>query len=67
MPTELASVVEIALQFVTNSGYVLARLEKTSFDEAKKKWTLIFDVGLTRQQLKTVTIDGVTGKVTAFE
>lgn len=67
MPTELASVVEVAKDFVTNSGYPFARLQSAKLEENKKQWILVFDVNVLTQQLKTVVVDGATGKVVAFE
>jgi hypothetical protein len=67
MPTELASVVEVARDFVSNSGYLFSRLERANFDEPTKQWKVVFDVGVKGQHLKVVTVDGATGKVIAFE
>ena len=66
-PAELASVVEVAREFVINSGYMFSRLERANFDEGTKQWVVVFDVGISTQHLKVVKVDGTTGKVVAFE
>jgi hypothetical protein len=67
VPTELINVTETARDFLTKSGYVFFQLQKADFDAGKNQWKLTYDVGLSAVKLKTVVIDGATGKVVAFE
>jgi hypothetical protein len=67
MPRELIDLAEAGRDFLTKSGYLFARLEKTDFDASKKQWVLTFDVGLSGVKLKKVVVDDATGKVVAIE
>jgi len=46
---------------------VFFQLQKADFDAGKNQWKLTYDVGLSAVKLKTVVIDGATGKVVGFE
>ena len=67
MPTELVNLAETAREFLQRSGYSFIRLEKAEQEESNDRWRLTFDVGLTKQLLKTVIIEGGTGKVVGLE
>lgn len=65
--TDLLSVSEVAKDFLSKSGYMFARLEKSAFDAEHDAWRLTFDVGITLQKFKTVSVDAKSMRVVAFE
>jgi hypothetical protein len=67
MPKELIDVTEAARDFLTRSGYFIAQLEKTEFDDNQNRWILTFNVGLAAPKLKKVVIDDATGKILSIE
>ncbi len=64
---ELLTVTEKAQEFLAKSGYSFAWLEKAELDKSKDQWRLIYNVSLTGERTKTVTVDNSTGKVVGFE
>jgi uncharacterized membrane protein YkoI len=67
VPTDLLAVTEVAKEFLGQSGYPFARLEKAMLDETSDKWILTFDVSLGNPKLKNVVVDASAGKVLSFE
>ncbi|MCK4455452.1 MAG: hypothetical protein KAU99_03795 [Thermoplasmata archaeon] len=61
-------VVDQAREFIERKGgYSFVQLEKVKEDEKEGVWTVTFDVGVLREELKTVVVEDGTGEVVGFE
>jgi len=67
LPTELATAVDVAREFLVNAGLHFARLEEAKYDAEKEEWRILFDVGTVRPKIKTVYVETTTGKVIRVE
>ena len=66
MPVDLLTVTDSAKEFLMKAGHMFPTLQTAGFDQSKKHWVLIFDVGLTNPKPKRITLDE-SGKVISIE
>ena len=61
-------IVDRAKEFIeSKGGYSFVQLEKVKGDEEKGAWTVVFDVGVLKEDLRTVVVEDGTGEVVGFE
>lgn len=61
-------IVDQAREFIERKGgYSFVQLKRVKEDEKEGVWTVRFDVGVLREELRTVVVEDGTGEVVGFE
>ena len=65
MRLDIDSATDIAINYAKKSGYTWIQVESAKF--VSEKWIVKIDVGVITKEIKTITIDDISGKVTGYE
>ncbi len=61
-------IVDQAREFIERKGgYSFVQLEKVKEDEKKGVWKVTFDVGVLKEDIRTVVVEDGTGEVVGFD
>lgn len=61
-------IVDRAREFIERKGgYSFVQLEKVKEDERKGVWNVTFNVGVLKEDLRTVVVEDGTGEVVGFD
>lgn len=61
-------IVDRAREFIERKGgYSFVQLKKVREDEKKGVWKVTFDVGVLKEDLRTVVVEDGTGEVVGFD
>ena len=61
-------IVDRAREFIERKGgYSFVQLEKVKEDAKKGVWNVVFDVGVLKEDLRTVVVEDGTGAVVGFD
>jgi len=64
---DIEEVMDIAVRFLTKSGYPTYKLLSIKLDHAKKEWKATFDVGFITTMIISLTIDDASGRIIAYD